>query len=436
MEKEMVVGLLGFGTVGSGVHQLIEAHQDELVHKLGRGVKVKRVLVYDLQKAREVQVNPELLTNDASEILNDPEIGIVIEVMGGIEQARNYILRAFEKGKHVVTANKDLMALHGPELQSAALENGCDLYYEASVAGGIPIIRGIEDGLVPDRIESIMGIVNGTTNYILTKMDDEGVSYEAALKEAQELGFAEADPAGDVGGMDAARKMAIMARLAFSIPVDLADVEVQGIEQLALDDLQFGKQLGLTMKLIGRAHFQDNRVELSVEPAFLPNTHPLAAVKNENNAVYVYGKAMGETMFYGPGAGSLPTATAVLSDTVAVIRNMILGVNGKQVIAPRFEKVLKEPEQRNGQYYFRLQVQDRSGTFTVIASLFNKLDISFERILQNPVNESDNSGLAEIIVVTHQTTLDRIDAAREELEKTEVVTGVKSCFRIEGGLNS
>lgn len=432
MGKDISVGLLGLGTVGSGVIQIIENHQEELIHQLGCGVNVESVLVRDLDKARNIQVDPIYLTTNPDDVLNNPAIDVIIEVMGGIDETREHMLRAFKAKKHVVTANKDLMALHGPELQEAASQNGCDLYYEASVAGGIPILSGLADGLVSDRIQKVMGIVNGTTNYILTKMDDEGVSYEDALKEAQELGFAEADPTADVEGLDAARKMAILARLAFSTSVDLEDVEVSGISNLNLEDLTYGKKLGLKMKLIGFAHFHENRVEVSVQPTFLSKEHPLASVKNEYNAVYVNGEAVGETMFYGPGAGSLPTATAIMSDVVAVIKNMLLGVNGHQYLIPRFKKILKTPDQRFGQYYFRLHVQDKVGAFTTISSLFNNLNISFERILQAPIKQGEKNGLAEVIVVTHETTLEKFRAALEGLQKVDVVKEVKSHFRIEG----
>ncbi|ASN06031.1 homoserine dehydrogenase [Virgibacillus necropolis] len=426
MKKNISVGLLGLGTVGSGVFQIIERHQEELVHQLGCGVNIKSILVRNLEKTRDVQVDSTYLTTNPEDVLNHPEIDVIIEVMGGIDETREYILKALEARKHVVTANKDLMALHGPELQNAANQYGCDLFYEASVAGGIPIVRGIEDGLVSDRIDKVMGIVNGTTNYILTKMDDEGVSYEDALKEAQELGFAEADPTADVGGLDAARKMAILARLAFSTSVDLGDVEVNGIADLALKDLQFGKQLGLTMKLIGFTHFQDNQVEVSVQPTFLSRNHPLAAVKNENNAVYVNGEAVGETMFYGPGAGGLPTATAVMSDVVVAIKNMLLDISGRSYLPPRFEKVLKTPDQRFSNYYFRLHVQDKTDTFTAISTIFNDLTISFERIIQIPEDE--------IVVVTHETTLEKVRNVLADLQKADVVKEVKSHFRIEGAV--
>jgi len=432
MNNYVSIGLLGLGTVGSGVIQLIENHQEELVHQLGCGVNVKSVLVRNLEKARDIQVNPTYLTTNPDDVLNDPDIDVIVEVMGGIDEAREHILKAFTAKKHVVTANKDLIALHGPELQNAASANKCDLFYEASVAGGIPILRGLADGLVSDRIQKVMGIVNGTTNYILTKMDDEGVPYEDALKEAQELGFAEADPTADVEGLDAARKMAILARLAFSTTVELDDVEMSGISNLALTDLEYGEKLGFTMKLIGIANFDNEQVEVSVQPTFLANDHPLANVKNEYNAVYVNGEAVGETMFYGPGAGSLPTATAVMSDVVAVIKNQLLGVNGRRFIKPRFTKVLKAPEQRFGQYYFRLHVKDEVGAFTTISSLFNQLDISFERILQAPIKNGQRDGLAEVIVVTHETSLDKFSRVLEDLQNVDVVKEVQSYFRIEG----
>lgn len=429
MKNNISIGLLGLGVVGSGVIKIIENNQEELTHQLGCGVDVKRVLVRDLDKARDVEVDRTYLTTNPNDVLHNPEIDVVVEVMGGIDEARNYILEAFATKKHVVTANKDLIALHGPELQEVAIRNQCDFFYEASVAGGIPILRGLADGLVSDRIHQVMGIVNGTTNYILTKMNEEGMTYENALKEAQELGFAEADPTADVEGLDAARKMAILGRLAFSTDVDLDDVEVNGITNLPLVDLQYGQKLGYTMKLIGFANCYDHHVELSVEPTFISKQHPLAAVKNEYNAVYVNGEAVGETMFYGPGAGSLPTATAIMSDVVAVIKNMRLGVNGNRFIKPRFKKELTPADKRYGQYYLRLDVKDEVGAFATISDLFNQLDISFQRILQIPSSKYE---LAEVILVTHRTTLAKFHEAMEKLNQLDVVDSVESAFRVEG----
>ncbi|MEW9677297.1 homoserine dehydrogenase [Lentibacillus sp. L22] len=429
MKNTVSIGLLGLGVVGSGVIKLIEEHQEKLVHQLGCGVEVKKVLVRDLEKARDVQVDPSYLTTDPDEVVHNPEIDVVVEVMGGIDEARNHILEAFAAKKHVVTANKDLIALHGPELQNMASRNQCDLFYEASVAGGIPILRGLADGLVSDRIQQVIGIVNGTTNYILTKMDEEGVTYEDALKEAQELGFAESDPTADVEGLDAARKMAILSRLAFSTNVELSDVEVCGISDIALTDLQYGKQLGYKMKLIGYANCRDRQVEVNVQPTFLFDKHPLAAVKNEYNAVYVSGEAVGETMFYGAGAGSLPTATAIMADVVTVITNMRLGVNGKNFQSPLFKKEPTPPERQFGQFYIRMHVKDEVGAFASISHLFNQMDISFERILQIPRSKTE---LAEVVLVTHQTDLANFKKSMEQLNSLDVVESVESSFRVEG----
>lgn len=429
MEKNVSIGLLGLGVVGSGVIQLINDYQEDLVHQLGCGVNVKSVLVRDIEKARKIDIDETILTTDPNDVLNNPEIDVIVEVMGGVEEARQYILKAFAAKKHIITANKDLIALHGPELEAAANENGCDLFYEASVGGGIPLLRGLTDGLVSDRIQQVMGIVNGTTNYILTKMDTEGASYEGALKEAQELGFAESDPTADVEGLDAARKMVILARLAFLTDVELDDVEVNGISSLSQSDLQYGNKLGYTMKLIGFASRNDQNIEVSVQPTLLSDKHPLAGVKNEYNAVYVNGESVGETMFYGPGAGSLPTATAVMADVVAAIKNMRLGVNGQQIVKPRFKKEITPADQRFSKYYVRLHVKDEVGAFAVISELFNQMNISFERILQTPSSKTE---LAEIVFVTHQTSLATFEKALEKLNHLDVVEVVKSYFRVEG----
>lgn len=429
MGNKVSIGLLGLGVVGTGVIKIINDHHEKLSHQLGTDVQVKSVLVRSLDKQRDVSLEDMFLTTDPNEILNDPEIDIVIEVMGGIEEAREYILKAFAAKKHVVTANKDLVALHGPELIEAARNNKCDFYYEASVAGGIPIIRGIADGLSSDRITKIMGIVNGTTNYILTKMDKEGLSYDVALKQAQDLGFAEADPTADVEGLDAARKMAILARLAFSMDVDLEDVFVKGISNITLEDLNYADKLGYTMKLIGNADFKDGQLEVDVQPTMISKNHPLTNVNNEFNAVYVYGEAVGETMFYGPGAGSLPTATAITSDVVAVVKNMLLGVTGTQHLDPHFSKQLKPADKCVGQYYVRLQVKDEVGVFSRISALFNDLNISFKRILQNPIVKHEK---AEIIVVTHHTTLDNFQIALDKLRNLDAVIDIKSNYKVEG----
>ncbi|OQP07442.1 homoserine dehydrogenase [Geobacillus sp. 46C-IIa] len=429
MEKPIFVGLLGLGTVGSGVVKIIENHQEKLMHQVGCPVKVKKILVRDVHKPRDVAVDPALLTTSAADVIDDPDVDVIIEVMGGIEETKELLLRALRQGKHVVTANKDLMAVYGSELLRVAAEHHCDLFYEASVAGGIPILRSLVDGLASDRITKLMGIVNGTTNYILTKMSQNGASYEAVLAEAQALGFAEADPTSDVEGLDAARKMAILARLGFSMDIDLDDVQVKGITHVTEEDLTYGKRLGYTMKLIGIAQRDGNKVEVSVQPTFLPDSHPLASVHNEYNAVYVYGEAVGETMFYGPGAGSLPTATAVVSDLVAVMKNMRLGVNGHYAVAPQYEKQLKAPAEIFSKYFLRIHVKDQVGAFAKITTLFSKRGVSFEKILQLPLKED---GLAEIVIVTHNASQQDYEEILQQLGDLEIVERVQSSYRVEG----
>jgi homoserine dehydrogenase len=429
MNGVIKIGLLGLGTVGSGVVKIIRNHQKELQHQVGCPVHVQKVLLRDVNKRRLVDIEKDLLTTDPDEVINDPEIDVIVEVMGGIEEARKYILQALNNNKHVVTANKDLIALYGSELQDTANRNGCDLYYEASVAGGIPIIRTIIDGLVSDRIQKVMGIVNGTTNYILTQMDQKGLPYEVALKQAQDLGFAEVDPTSDVEGLDAARKMAILARLAFSMNIDLEDVEVEGIANVSKEDLEYGKQFGYTMKLIGFAHREQNRVEVSVQPTFLTQGHPLASVNNEYNAVYVTGEAVGETMFYGPGAGSLPTATSVVADIVSVIKHMRLGVTGRESFRPQFDKQLKNPDERFAKYFLRLHLKDEVGTFAEMTSLFAKYNVSFEKILQLPLK---NENTVEVAVVTHHASLYQYQHLLHELKRLDVVKDFISIYRVEG----
>ncbi len=427
--KSIGVGLLGLGTVGTGVVKIIKNHQDKLMHQVGCPIEVKKILVQSINKDRDVDVDSTLLTTNVHEVIEHPEVDVVIEVMGGVEDTRNYILSSLRNKKHVVTANKDLVALYGSELHTAASENGCDLYYEASVAGGIPILRGLVDGLSSDKIMKLMGIVNGTTNFILTKMSKNGSPYEEVLAEAQALGFAEADPTSDVEGLDAARKMAILATLGFSMNIDLQDVAVKGISSITEEDLNYSKRLGYTMKLIGIAQQDGEKVEVSVQPTLLPDDHPLSSVNDEYNAVYVYGEAVGETMFYGPGAGSLPTATAIVSDLVAVMKNMRLGVNGQSAISPQFEKNLKKPSEIFSKYFLRIHVKDQVGSFAKITTIFSERGVSFEKILQLPLKEKD---LAEIVLVTHKASLKDYEEILQQLRDSEVVAQVKSSYRVEG----
>lgn len=429
MKERISVGLLGLGTVGSGVVKMIEENAEDLQYKVGCPVDIQKVLIQDTQKDRLIHVNPELLTTDTNDVLGDPDIDVIVEVMGGIEQARAHILQALAAKKHVVTANKDLMALYGIELLNAAADNNCDLLFEASVAGGIPIIRSLVDGLASDRITKMIGIVNGTTNYMLTRMFKHHLSYDDVLQEAQEKGFAEADPSADVDGLDAARKMAILSTLGFSANVELEDVNVEGITALTNADMENSQRFGYVIKLLGLAKRENGKIEVSVQPTLIPAKHPLESVNGEYNAVYVYGEAVGETMFYGPGAGQLPTATAVVADVIAASKNMRLGVSGKSFTPSYHEKKLKDDDDIELKTYFRLHVKDESGVFSKITALFVDHDISMEKIFQKPL---EKQGEAEIAIITHCTTKHAQDAIHEAMEASDVVYEVKSRIRVEG----
>ena len=314
--NEIKAALLGAGTVGGGVYKLIEKRKSEMPSKIQAELTITKVLVKNLNKKRE-GIPDEVLTDDWQGILDDPEISIVIELMGGIEPARTYILEALKAGKNVVTANKDLLAEHGKELMDAAEEYHKDLYFEAAVGGGIPIIRPLKECLAGNNITEVMGIVNGTTNYILTKMTQEGMDFGEALKQAQELGFAEADPTADVEGLDAGRKMAILASIAFHSRVTFDDVEIKGISGITARDIKYAGEFGYVLKLLGVARNVNDKIEVSVSPVMIPEQHPLAKVNDSFNAVFVHGDAVDDAMFQGRGAGEFPTASAVVGDVIA-----------------------------------------------------------------------------------------------------------------------
>ncbi|RKN83835.1 homoserine dehydrogenase [Paenibacillus ginsengarvi] len=427
--KPIKVGLLGMGTVGTGVLRIVEGHQDDLQKQVGSLIRIEKVLVQDKSKSRRYPVEEGRITDNAWDIVDDPAIDVIVEVMGGIEPAKTYMLAALEKGKHIVTANKDLMALHGAEILAKAAEKHCDVFYEASVAGGIPIIRTLIEGFSSDRITKIMGIVNGTTNYILTKMSQEGASYVDVLKEAQELGYAESDPTSDVEGLDAARKMAILGTLGFHASLSLDDVQVKGISQVSKEDILYGKSLGYEIKLLGIAERQDDMISVGVQPTLVKKSHPLASVNGVFNAVYVYGEAVGETMFYGPGAGEMPTATSVVADLVAVVKNLKLGVNGRTMFVPYKEKKLKTAEQIASKYFVRLHVEDKAGVLAKITQVFAECDVSLESVVQQP-NKAITE--AEIVIVTHDASMASMNRVLAEFESLSVIKSIKSVYRVEG----
>ncbi|GAB7054927.1 MULTISPECIES: homoserine dehydrogenase [unclassified Paenibacillus] len=427
--KPIKVGLLGLGTVGTGVVRIVENHQHDLLSQSGSPIEIAKILVQNKNKTRNISVSSDILTENPWDVVENPEIDVIVEVMGGIELSKKLILTALDHGKHIVTANKDLMALHGPEILARAAEKRCDVFYEASVAGGIPIIRTLVEGFTSDRITKIMGIVNGTTNYILTKMSQEGVAYEDVLKEAQQLGYAEADPTSDVEGFDAARKMTILSTLGFRANVALSDVEVRGISKVSKEDIAYGKRLGYEVKLLGIAERQDDAISISVQPTMVKHSHPLASVNGVFNAVYVYGEAVGETMFYGPGAGEMPTATSVVADLVAVVRNLNLGINGRRGFVPYKEKKLKTDEQIVSKNFILLHVEDKAGVLAQITQVFAEYEVSLESVLQHP---NRTNSLAEIIVITHDANKAAMTKVLKRFESMDVVQAIKSVYRVEG----
>lgn len=427
MDKELKVGLLGSGTVGTGVVRVLRENAEEIENKVGAKVSVKRVLVRDVNKKREYLDDVEL-TADVNDIFNDPEIDVVVEVMGGITPAKDYMMEAMKHGKHVVTANKDVVAQYGRELFEAAEENGVGFMFEASVGGGIPIITPLKHCLTANKITEIMGIVNGTTNYMLTKMAQDGCDYDEVLKEAQAKGYAEADPTADVEGLDAARKATILASIAFNTRINLSDVSVQGITKLKSADIRYAHELGYVIKLLAVARdYGEKGVNVRVHPVFLPNTHPLANVNDVFNAVFIRGNAVGELMFYGRGAGSLPTASAVTADIVEIARNIVSGNKDNVRCTCYNERKFCPLEETDASYYVRLKVNDEPGVLGKIATAFGDSSVSLKSVIQTRMVEE----FAEIVAVTHRCKHKELQTAIGILNALPVVNKVCSIIRVE-----
>lgn len=428
--KKINIALLGAGTVGSGVYKLIQAQKEELPHKVGAQMEITKVLVRDKTKPRP-GIDPSVLTDDWQEIISDPSIQIIVEVMGGIEPARSYILAALDAGKHVVTANKDLMASDGKEIMDAASHSHCDLLFEAAVAGGIPIIRPLKQCLAGNHITEVMGIINGTTNFILSKMAQEGMEFSEALAQATELGYAEADPTADIEGYDAGRKIAIMASIAFNSRVTFNDVYTEGISKISAKDIRYAKDLGCTIKLLGVARNTPEGIEARVHPMLIPSSHPLASVSDAFNAVFVHGDAVDDTMFYGRGAGELPTASAVMGDIIDVARNIQFHCNGRISCTCYKNLPIKTIDQIQSSYFLRLQVDDRPGVLAGIASVFGNNNVSINRLVQNPYTDpSVPAGTAEVVVITHNVTEKDFKHALTTLEKSSYIHEISTVIRV------
>ncbi len=423
--KEIKAALLGAGTVGGGVYKLVERRSAEMQAKVGADLKITKVMVKNLQKKRE-GIPSEVLTDDWEGIINDPEISIVIELMGGVEPARTYILQALEAGKNVVTANKDLLAEHGQELMEAAERNHCDICFEAAVGGGIPIIRPLKECLAGNEITEVMGIVNGTTNYILTKMTQEGWDFDNALKEAQRLGFAESDPTADVEGLDAGRKMAILASIAFHSRVTFEDVDVKGITKITAKDIQYAKEFGYTLKLLGVARNEEGKMEVGVSPMMIPSTHPLANVNDSFNAVFVHGDAVDDAMFQGRGAGEFPTASAVVGDLISVARNMQYSCCGRIGCSCYKNLPIKPAGEARHKYFLRLIVEDRTGILAGVAGVLGNNGVSINQVIQKPAVD----GVAELVVVTDKVETRHLEDALMIFGEMSMIREVASVIRV------
>ncbi|MGI5876300.1 MAG: homoserine dehydrogenase [Dethiobacteria bacterium] len=427
MSKKIIkIGLLGLGTIGGGTFKILQLNEEQITRRAGAKLKVKKILVRNLERPRTVEVAPELLTTDPHEILDDPEIDVVVELIGGVGDARRYIEAALRAKKFVITANKDLMATHGYELLTLAKECGSNIYYEASVGGGIPLIRPLKHSLGANRITRIMGIINGTTNYILTKMSLEEMDFETALAEAQAKGFAEQDPTNDIEGRDAAFKLCILSGIAFNSHISIDDVYIEGINGISKRDIFYARELGFAIKLLVIGEQLETGLALKVHPTLIPLTHPLSAVLYENNALFVVGNAVGEVMFYGLGAGSLPTGSSVVADLIDVARNINHQVeNGIMEMDFQDKKILPR-EELTSAFYLRLQAKDQPGVFANLATAFGDEGVSLDMIIQ----KRSVGGQAEIVLITHAVVEKFFNNAVATIQRFPTINKINSIFRV------
>ncbi|MFV0317182.1 MAG: homoserine dehydrogenase [Microthrixaceae bacterium] len=436
MERTVNIGVLGCGNVGAALINLVAERGDEIESRTGIRLEVIRVAVRSLSKERDVNLPAKAFTTSADEVVDDASVDLVVEVIGGIEPARELILRALATGKPVVTANKELLANHGAELYGASDDAGVDLLFEAAVAGGIPLIRPLRESLVGEDVSRVMGIVNGTTNYILTKMTEEGWSYSEALAEAQSLGYAERDPTADVEGFDAGAKAAIISTIAFGQKVVAGDVSHEGISGITSTDIDFARRLGYQIKLLALCdRLDDGSVAVRVHPTMVPDQHPLASVRDSFNAVFVEGDAVGDLMFFGRGAGGFPTASAVLGDVVDAAANLTKATHAS---LGSFSKAKVRPiDDLHYRYYLNLEVADEPGVLASVAGLFGKHDVSIRSMEQQSLDATATStsttgGLARLIFITHDAKEADVMATLHELRDLSAVVGVGSVLRVIG----
>lgn len=425
--RTVKVGLVGLGTVGSGVVDILRRHGDDFRMRAGVDIDLARFADRDPGRAASLGLRPEAYSTDASAIVEDPEIDVVIELIGGTGVAREVVLAALGAGKSVVTANKALMASHGREVMETAERMGVDILFEASVGGGIPIIGPLKWSLDANEITSVLGIVNGTTNYMLTRMAAEGLDYATALAEAQQRGFAEADPTADVDGLDAAAKIAILASIAFNSRVTLAQVPAEGIRGITPADIDYAAEMGYVIKLLAIAHRAQGGIDIRAHPTMIPASHPLASVNDVYNAIYVVGDSVGQTMFFGEGAGSLPAASAVVADVIEAARHIQSDCRGLVGCTCAEQLPVRDIGELRTCYYVRMRVADEPGVLAATSKVFADHDVSLASVIQK---ETDATG-AEIVYVTHTASEAAVRAALAEIERLEVVEAVGSVIRVE-----
>jgi len=427
-DKPIFIGLLGFGTVGTGVVKIVTENAHNISQKVGGPVAIKKILVRNPAKIRDLVLNEDItVTTSFDDIINDKDITIIVELMGGEQPAKDYMMRALQAGKHVVTANKDVVARYGRDLFAMAEEHKVDFLFEGSVGGGIPIIRPLKQCLAANRISEVIGIVNGTTNYMLTKMTRDRVDFADVLAEAQAKGYAEADPTADVGGLDAARKIAIIASIAFSTRVSVDDVYVEGITNISLKDIEYASELGYVIKLLAIAQDDGHGINVRVHPAFIASTHPLAAVNDVFNAIFIKGDAVGETMFYGRGAGQMPTASAVTADIIDVARDIHHHSSSRILCTCYEQKPLYSVDQTESPFFIRLIVEDKPGVLAAIAGAFGAQQVSLNSVIQK--RKVDHC--AEIVLITYKVSTANLRLAISTLAGMSVVREVQSVIRVE-----
>lgn len=435
MKDKIGIGLIGLGTVGSGVADILRRNGDLIKRRLGVPVEIVKVVRRDPNKPLPSGLSPEALATDIREVIENPDVDIVVEVMGGLEPAKGYILRAIGNGKHVVTANKALLAVSGEDLYRAASRQGVDLCFEGSVCGGIPVIKALREGLTANRIESIYGIVNGTSNFIVSKMSLEGKEFKEVLREAQELGYAEADPTYDIEGIDAAQKLAILVNIAFGTPVDFKEVYTEGISGILPLDINYARELNYRVKLLAIAKMREGSIEARVHPTLVPGSHLIATVDGVFNAVYITGDAVGPTLFYGRGAGDLPTGSAVVGDIIDVARNILKGGHGR-VPPASFREENRVPLRILGideivsMYYFRFTVLDMPGVLSRISGILGEHKISIASVIQK---ERKEGGDVPLVMMTHEAVERNVKSALQEIDRLPVVSGKTVMIRVEAG---